>query len=445
MMPWIHGVALAEAPSAQNAMRYSLQEIIDVALKHNPRFTASGKDIEIEDSAIRSARATRRPTVDLVGSAAKYRYPNMVTPFTGPPTVTFSGGTPQIAGFPEFDDTIYDVGVSFRMPLYRGGRLYRMVAIAEIRKAIAEDRHRLTRQELVYNLAVLYYKINQIEKLAAVQEASVRQLLAHRKDVEFFLKEGTAPRVELLKIETEVSHAEDNLLLVKNNLANTYEILWNLMGVQEPSARRPVEAAQASADELPSTEVSVKKAYSQRPDYQAVLKTSKIAEEKIRIARGRRYPEISVGGDYIGRSGDRFDFNENWNVGLRMSIPLFEGGSISADVAKAAGEADKAVQEERALRLDIERDVRQAYRSIEDAAERMKTARKAIDTAREAAMIENLKYETGAGKTADVIDAQTALLRAERDYYQAMFDREIAIVALQRATGDTGISKEGSN
>jgi outer membrane protein TolC len=35
-----------------------------------------------------------------------------------------------------------------------------------------------------------------------------------------------------------------------------------------------------------------------------------------------------------------------------------------------------------------------------------------------------------------VIDAQTALLRAESDYYQALYDREIALASLRKAMGE---------
>jgi outer membrane protein len=61
---------------------------------------------------------------------------------------------------------------------------------------------------------------------------------------------------------------------------------------------------------------------------------------------------------------------------------------------------------------------------------------KAIETARENLRIERLKYETGAGTSTDVIDAQTALLRAETDYHQAVYDKNIAIASLKRAIGE---------
>ena len=50
--------------------------------------------------------------------------------------------------------------------------------------------------------------------------------------------------------------------------------------------------------------------------------------------------------------------------------------------------------------------------------------------------IEVLRYDTGGGTSTDVIDAQTALLRAETDNYQALFDRETALAYLKKAVGE---------
>ncbi len=63
-------------------------------------------------------------------------------------------------------------------------------------------------------------------------------------------------------------------------------------------------------------------------------------------------------------------------------------------------------------------------------------AEKAIESAREAVRVERLKFDAGSGTTTEVIDAQTALLRADSDYYQALYDREIALASLRKAMGE---------
>ncbi len=90
------------------------------------------------------------------------------------------------------------------------------------------------------------------------------------------------------------------------------------------------------------------------------------------------------------------------------------------------------------IRLAITREVRDAYLNITHARERTEVAGKAIESARENARIEKLKYQTGAGTNTDYLDAQTDLLRAEADYYRSFFDEEVARASLRKAMGETG-------
>ncbi len=136
------------------------------------------------------------------------------------------------------------------------------------------------------------------------------------------------------------------------------------------------------------------------------------------------------------RSGADLDFKENWAVALRLSVPVFDGGAIRSEISSERKELEKIREEERMLKLGIVRDVKDAYIHIENARERIGVSVAALKTAKETLRIELLKYETGAGTSTDVIDAQTALLRAETDYYQALFDKNIAMASLRKAIGD---------
>jgi outer membrane protein len=167
-----------------------------------------------------------------------------------------------------------------------------------------------------------------------------------------------------------------------------------------------------------------------------VTKKKLIAEERVKIAEGKRLPDISAAGEYIAKAGGQTSFKENWNYGVRFSIPLFDGGLIRSEINKEKAGLEKVKEEERALRLLITREVRDAYLQIENAKERVEVTQNAIENARENMRVEALKYETGAGTSTSVIDAQTALLRAETDHYQAFFDRETAVAYLKKAIGE---------
>jgi outer membrane protein len=239
---------------------YTLSEMIVYAMRNNPNIIISHKNVRSESLGIKTAKADKMPKVDFNTGVTRYRYPAPVSPISGSPL--------EGAAFPKFDNTLYDVGAAFRLPLYKGGRLDRGVLIAEMRKAVAEDNYRLTRQELVLNLTNVYYKTAQLEKLLEANEASAKQLEAHRKNVELFLSAGTVPQVELLKTEVELFQASESVLLVRNNIESAYELLKTLMGIDDANRKITIVHETLNYDIAPMEE-NFGKALSQRPEYSA--------------------------------------------------------------------------------------------------------------------------------------------------------------------------------
>jgi outer membrane protein len=410
--------------------RYTLSDAIAYALRNNPRVRISARDIEAETYGIDAAQAERMPKIDFGSSASRYRYPSPLTPpvISGP----FGAGL----DIPEYSRNIYDAGGYFRLPIFKGGRLYRAVLVAELRKEIAQENLVISKQDLIFNLSSVFYKIAELEKLFVSTDGTVKQLEVHKRDVELFYKTGAVPYIDLLKTDVQLAYAIEQRLAVKNNLESSYEFMKSLMGMDDMEKHITIDYQEVTPPAIASLEESLKKSFAQRPEYKAVAKKKMIFEERIKIAQGKRLPDVYVGGEYGGKAGDGLGFKENWYFGARLSIPVFDGGLISAEVNKERIELQKVLEEERSIKLAITREVRDAYLNITHARERTDVARKTIESARENARIESLKYQTGAGTNTDYLDAQTDLLRTEADYYRAFFDEEIARASLRKATGE---------
>ena len=410
--------------------RFTLSDAIAYALRNNPRVRISARDIEAETYGVDAAQAERMPKIDFGSSASRYRYP---TPVITPVISGLFGPNPDL---PEYSRNIYDAGGSFRLPIFKGGRLYRAVLVAELRKEIAQENLVISKQDLTFNLSSVFYKIAELEKLFVSTDGTVKQLEVHKRDVELFYKTGAVPYIDLLKTDVQLAYAVEQKLAVKNNLESSYEFMKSLMGMDDMEKHITIDYQEVTPPVIPSLEESLKKSFAQRPEYKAVAKKKMIFEERIKIAQGKRLPDVYVGGEYGGKAGDGLGFKENWYFGARLSIPVFDGGLISAEVNREKIELQKVLEEERSIKLAITREVRDAYLNITHARERTDVARKTIESARENARIESLKYQTGAGTNTDYLDAQTDLLRTEADYYRAFFDEEIARASLRKATGE---------
>jgi len=412
------------------SLKFSLSELIDYALKNSPRVRMSERTVDSEGYGIDGAKAVMLPRIDGTSGLTRYRYPMPLTP------IVIKGPLLSQSEIPEFERTIYDSGLSLRMPLFRGGRLFRNLKIAEIRKAVAEDSLDFTKQDQIYTITALYYKIFHLERLLEATNQSVRQLGAHKKDVELLLRTGTVPKLDLLKTDVQLSQVEESSLQVKNSLESSYEVMKTLIGYDEQHGaiglryEEPVPMRETAVDD------DLRKAYGKRADLRALQKRKQIGEERLKIARAQRLPDVTAGGQYGGQAGTILSFKENWYLGVRLTVPIFDGGLITSDINREKVELAKLHEEERLLKLSIGREVRDAHLSLRNARERIVVTAKTIGSAKENLRVETLKYGTGAGTTTDVIDAQTALLRAESSYYQAIYDEQVAYAYLWKVLGE---------
>jgi outer membrane protein len=412
----------------------TLRDIAVYASQNNPKLKSATIDVASEGESVEIAEGERRPRLDAQVAATRSRYDSALTPISGKPGPGSS--------FPDFSNPVYDAGLSFSLPIYRGGRLTRNVTVARLRQASAGDALSTSREDLLFNLASLYFKILQMEKMKASAEAAVSQMEAHHKDVTSFYESGSLARLDVLKSEVELARARHNVQMVENSLESAFAALKALMGMEDASARIELAQYQGQIFPFPPEGESITAALTKRSELSAARTRIKIHEERILIADGKRLPNITLTGDYGGRSADDMRLNENWNASLRMSVPILDGGTIAHEAAKETREMEKAREEERALRINIAREVKDARLSVDMAGKRIETLAPAVTAAREALRVERLRFGSGAGSSTDVTDAAVSALRIENDQSQAVYDRDSSLVSLARAMGELSHSLE---
>ena len=109
--------------------------------------------------------------------------------------------------------------------------------VAELRKAIAQENLVTSKQDLIYNLSSVFFKIAELEKLLVATDGNVKQLEAHKRDVELFFKTGAVAYLDLLKTDVQLAYAIEQRLSVKNNIESAYELIKNLMGMDDMERR----------------------------------------------------------------------------------------------------------------------------------------------------------------------------------------------------------------
>ena len=391
-----------------------------------------------------------------------------------------------------FTDDLVSADLVLRLPLYTGGRIVNEIRAADLLARSAEHSLARTREELVFNVTSTYYAIlaqrHVIESLAF----SLTTLEEHVARVQNLIDAQKAAKVDRLRTEVRLSDLDQQLIQERNVLAIQLRLLSNLMGLTEPKASMLDIAGDLSMPEVPSSDTAMDHVLDRREDYAAAVAALEAQARRVDIARGARDPQVALEASYggrwgIGGSGDPASsgsraialdaqgnptyavtaplaggatltptygmnglnslrlsrtttdaadsFEDVGRVGVTVDLPLFEGGSLRAQVAKERARLHAAQQRLRKLELQIRLEVETAVLNVNSARERVGVTQKSIAEAEESLRIETQKYDFGKGAIVDVLDAQAALLNAQTNYYRALADFRVAEAQVQLAAG----------
>jgi outer membrane protein TolC len=145
------------------------------------------------------------------------------------------------------------------------------------------------------------------------------------------------------------------------------------------------------------------------------------------------------------RSNDPGDmFNQkhyNWNVGVDVTIPIFDGFSTKAKVDAAKAKYQQAILSKEDIADQIAVDIRRGCLDLTKALAIIDSQKDNVAEAKEALRIAIVSYNNGVGTNLDVLDAQTSLGQIEKTLSEAVYDYLMAQAFLDRTMGVSFIEK----
>jgi len=159
----------------------------------------------------------------------------------------------------------------------------------------------------------------------------------------------------------------------------------------------------------------------------------------MQMAKAGWRPQVNAGLGYSYRSnnpGNIFNNNHNnWNAGLTVTIPVFDGFSTKAKVDQAASRYAEAALEKEDLVEQIAVDIRQACLDLRQAETIINSSKDNVEEAKEALKISEVSYDNGEGTNLDVLDAQVSLSQIEKNLSEGIYDYLMACAFLDRTMG----------
>jgi len=159
-----------------------------------------------------------------------------------------------------------------------------------------------------------------------------------------------------------------------------------------------------------------------------------------KVTGGYAYSEFDTKGSLSSKPASNFDVSPDSNVELsqwqvRLSMPLYSGGAISARRRQAAQLFNAARENRINLSRNTVTNTRSLHMTVISDVSRVAARKQSIVSTRSALDATQAGYEVGTRNVVDVLNAQNIVFSAERDYANARYDYVLDILRLKEQAG----------
>jgi outer membrane protein TolC len=403
--------ARAQTPSASAERAYALDDALHL-IRNDPRLQSSEQDVIIAESRVTEAELRFLPEVGLQASASKY---NAIYPFALP------GDYHNILLFPSPMENIYSGRGYFNLPIYEGQRTLNTYKLALAAQKQALANRDSVKMDLVLEVKQSYYRLLLAQERAAAADE-------HLQSVERAAGDGGLGAWEAVEAEALLASARTGASETAHELEASKLAFLKALNLELDTPFH-VTGSLTTSEVKVEVERAVLWAMELRPELQSQTYKAQIDAIGVNLASGRRYPTVSVGGDYE-LTAQSFPLNKNnWDVTLGVKIPLTY--DLWSQLTQKKAEQRQGQLARSDLQDQVRLQVRQAAESLrywqEEWPRREKQWRR----------IQGL-YDAAAGKAGGALSrirARQSLLDLRLSYLAAVTEHLLARARLERAVG----------
>lgn len=403
-------MVLSVAGAQEQSKTLALEDVIRIALEHNPQLVSSEQSVATARAGLRQSRSSYSPQLTLDASQG---------------VRGASGG----GSAPDTDGASLILGMTF----WRSGR---SDAVAQSRASVAAANSSYADRRLSVASLVAddYYAVLAAAELVGVAKAGVEAAEQHRTQVEKQIEQGTVAAVEIHTVDEDLANARLSLIDAQSTVKSTLAALKADMGIPYTTELQLAPSIIGAQGTLPSQAEAVAAALEKRPDLQAQRAVIQGRKAGVRVAKAARGPVVAISGQAAGSSNDWSDTASSWDLTAGLSWPLADGGYTKAaeDAAKANVISSEA--ELQTLTDQATLEVQDALFELERSAESIRATEEAVTAATARLNAAEVKYREGLAILIEVTDARQALTSAQAEAVRARFAYQVAEIGLQRAT-----------
>ncbi|MFN0205602.1 MAG: efflux transporter outer membrane subunit [Planctomycetota bacterium] len=380
------------------------------------RAFANNLDLKIAESRIREARASRTIAGSAwypqAGANASYQRQRLSENSFGAGGGTFPGIDRDIDSYSATADATWELDIF--------GKTRRAVEAADATIDSAVESRRAIFVALLGDIARNYIELRGSQRQLSILNERVRSQQQTIDLTKVRVETGLAAKLDLIRAEALFESTRADIPPLESFVREASHRLSVLLGEFPGSLNSGLDTTKPIP--IPPAEIPVgapADVLLQRPDLRRAEREVAAASARIGAAVAEKYPKISLTtsiGPKATTLGDLFDHKSIFfSIGPNISIPLFQGGRLDANIEMQTEREKQAVLQFKQLLLIALEEVESGVSRFDREQSRRNALAASVAAQERAVQMAKALYEQGLVDFLNVLEAERVLLQAHDD------------------------------
>lgn len=307
--------------------------------------------------------------------------------------------------------------------------------------AASEALFRFREQELMVRVFESYSKALLASEEVSLVKAQLQSADELLRANEQRLLQGEGTRTDMLETRSKQALIQAELIVAQDRAQHAIDALQAIVGkpvsqLERLSSRGAARLVLGALDDWRS------KAFDANPEVESLKHTLEAARQEVRRVDSGHYPRLalilSVGNNKSDTTSTYRQSSRTTTVGVQLNVPIFAGGSVSAQSRQAVAQLVKAQADLDARVAELEVELHRQYSAQKNGVLRIAALESAVATSHALIEATQRSFIGGERTNVDVLNAQERLAQSVHDLAQARYEQLVAGLRLRHLAGVLG-------
>ncbi|MCL1051418.1 outer membrane channel protein TolC [Shewanella abyssi] len=356
------------------------------------------------------------------------------------PTISANVGYDKAWNDPSDDSSGIVGGITLNQVIY-DHTAWVGLNLAEKAASQADSAYASSLQNLIIRVTTAYFDVLTAKDNYEFQGSEKRAIERQLEQTKQRFAVGLTAITDVHEAQAQYDLANATEILAENTLANSYEALREITGIDHKSINILDTDRFSAAPVAPALSTDwIKIAETNNVDLMTTRIGKDIAEETITLYKAGHMPSLSLNAGYKkgieqeSGGANQPDF-DNGTLGVTLSIPIFEGFKVTSQVNQAQYQYVEASEKLEQTHRKVVKDIRNNFNNVGASISSIRAYEQSVISSESALKATQAGFEVGTRTIVDVLNRTRDLYDSKRKLSDARYGYINSIIALKQAAG----------